>query len=283
MMYRATVILVVAALASPVFAQQQPELDPVAQKHLDEGLEAYAKGKFDVAVSRFEAAYHIDPNPVLLYAWAQAERKRNNCDRAHDLYQKYIDSKPTEAQIKAARTGMELCPRTQPAGDGDGDDKAGDGDGDGGGGAGDGAGDGDRTASTTGPPDPDPDPTDDVAPPPITAPPPEISKTGEATPWYKDPLGDALTIGGAVGIGVGASFLVLSRSSQNKADDAEFRDDFERHLDDATTRRRIGGVALGVGAALVAGGIVRYLLRDDGSGSVSVAAGAGGVTLGGTF
>jgi tetratricopeptide (TPR) repeat protein len=254
-MHRAIAILLVFELGAPIaLGQPKPELEPEAQAHLDAGLAAYAAEDFERAVTEFEAAYAIEPDPALLYAWAQAERRSGDCRRARELYHKYIDSQPGPEQIEAARTGLSLCPEPEP--------------------------------EPKPEPDPDPDPGPEAgraAPTAIPKPPPPVATAPrrERSPWYRDPIGDSLTIAGVAGIGVGVGYLVMARSSQRRADRAEFRDDFAAHLDDVTVRRRIGGVALGVGATLVAAGIARYLLRDDGA--VSVAAGAGAISIGGVF
>lgn len=77
--------------------------------------------------------------------------------------------------------------------------------------------------------------------------------------WYKDPVAGGLTAGGAIGIGVGIAFLVSAGSSEDRAHQQPFLDDFKSGLDEATSRRRIGIVSLGVGAALAATGVVIYM------------------------
>jgi hypothetical protein len=81
-------------------------------------------------------------------------------------------------------------------------------------------------------------------------------------PWYKDPLGDGLTAGGVVAIGVGIGFLVMASSSESAAQHAMLRNDFLRDLDDATTKRRVGAFAITAGAALAAGGVYVYWKHD---------------------
>jgi tetratricopeptide (TPR) repeat protein len=81
--------------------------------------------------------------------------------------------------------------------------------------------------------------------------------------WYADPLGGALVIGGVASIGVGVGFLVRSSQNRDAALDATYREDFVEQLDAATLQRRIGAVGLGLGAALVTGGILRYVTRRD--------------------
>lgn len=90
--------------------------------------------------------------------------------------------------------------------------------------------------------------------------------------WYADPLGGALVIGGAVSLGAGVGLLVRSSQNRDAAREAVYREDFLERLDTATLQRRLGAAALGVGAALVTGGVVRYVTRRDrpGAGAVTV-------------
>ncbi len=234
------ILLVTCALGSGVAAAQGAPLKPAAKVHQEAALKAYDAKDYDTAIHEFEVAYEIDPNPALLYAAAQAYRKTNRCAEALVLYRRFVAAAKTQAQVKAGNAEIETCEAL--------------------------------IEQHAPPPAPEPAPAPPPAPaapvaappapsPPIVAPAPAAASTHD-TPWYRDPLGDGLTGAGVVAVGVGIGFLVMASSSQHRADTAEFRDDFVHDLDEATTRRRIGAVSLGVGAALVAGGIVVYLRRD---------------------
>jgi tetratricopeptide (TPR) repeat protein len=82
-----------------------------------------------------------------------------------------------------------------------------------------------------------------------------------APAWYRDPVGGGLVVGGVVAAAAGVVFLARSGTSRDEADRAELRDDFVRHLEDATRERRLGAVGIGLGAGLITGGILRYLSR----------------------
>jgi tetratricopeptide (TPR) repeat protein len=101
------------------------------------------------------------------------------------------------------------------------------------------------------------------------------------TPWYKNQLGGGLTIGGVVGVGVGITFLALASSSRSAAQQEMYLDDFQAKLDEATLRRRIGAVSLGLGAGAIAAGIMVYVMREQ----RAVTAGTDGrvVFVGGQF
>lgn len=107
-----------------------------------------------------------------------------------------------------------------------------------------------------------------ATPPPVenkpAAPPPTPTSPEPAEPsrWYEDTLGDTLAVTGVVGIGVGVTFMVLAKSSEDAANAATERDQFVDSLGQATLRWRVGFACAGVGAALVISGIVRYATRS---------------------
>jgi tetratricopeptide (TPR) repeat protein len=103
---------VVAGLAAPASAD-----GPAAKPHVDAGVKAYTAGDYETASREFEAAFALDPDPNVLYAWAQARRQGGRCAEAVALYQRYLGTGPTEAQIAAARTGISLCDRARPVPD----------------------------------------------------------------------------------------------------------------------------------------------------------------------
>jgi hypothetical protein len=232
MKHRSIVLAVLLGVAAPAHA----DLEPAAKQRLDAALAAHAKGDFDTASKELEAAYAIDPAPALLYAWAQAKRLGGRCSEALGLYQRFLDTKPTEAQVAATKTGIELCEKEL------------------------------AKAPAPPPPPPSPPPRDDGPP-----------------AWYKDPIGGALTVGGAAGLGVGLGFVIASRRSEARARDARFRDDFGELLDEATTRRRIGLISMGVGAALLGGGIYIYATRTRAHGKVAVTTDGRSLLVAGTF
>lgn len=188
-----------------------------AKPHVDAGVKAYNAADYETSIREFELAYGIDEDPMLLYAWAQAQRQGRHCDEAIGLYRRYLDSKPTDAQIAAANTGIALCEQT-------------------------------------------PAVRPDKLPPPPADPAPH--QPSDSSSWYQDRLGGGLVIGGVASAAIGVTFLVLSSRSADAASAAGPRAEFLDRLDEATLRRRIGIVGLGVGAGLVIAGIVRYATRD---------------------
>jgi tetratricopeptide (TPR) repeat protein len=81
-------------------------------------------------------------------------------------------------------------------------------------------------------------------------------------PWYRNKLGGGLTIGGFVGATVGITFLALASSSESAAKQEMFLDDYDAKLEDATLRRRIGAISLGLGAGAIAAGITVYVMGE---------------------
>jgi tetratricopeptide (TPR) repeat protein len=241
------ILAVVVLLAVPSLAAAQPKkLAPEAKQHLDLALKAYGADDYETAALEFDAAYKIDPEPSLLYGLAQAKRLGGHCDEALPIYKRYLDTKPTKSQVAAARSGIKLCeaaPKPAPPPD---------------------------PVKPPDPPPPDPEPPDPppppvvadttVTPPPPDPPPPPPSDG--PPPWYTDKLGGALTIGGIAAAGVGVGFLVAYRGTMDKADAAEFLDDYDALLDKATTQRRIAYTGLAVGSAAIIGGVLVYVMRD---------------------
>jgi tetratricopeptide (TPR) repeat protein len=112
-------------------------------------------------------------------------------------------------------------------------------------------------------------------PPPPRAPPP---------PWWHDAWGLRLSIAGAVGVAVGTGFLIAAYGARSDAGNATNYADYDARFATAESRRNIGVTALAVGGALVAGGVVRFVLvRREARAQASLAIGPGTIGVGGTF
>jgi tetratricopeptide (TPR) repeat protein len=61
-----------------------------AKEHYENGLGAYALGRYDVAAQEYEQAFALKPDPALLYNAAQAHRLAGNKPRALLLYQNLL-------------------------------------------------------------------------------------------------------------------------------------------------------------------------------------------------
>ncbi len=216
------------ALAAP----QQLLSNPEAKAKFQEAQAAFKANDFDAAAAAVEAAYIIEPNPMLLYPWAQAERSRGNCAAAVELYQRFLDSNPPEAAATPARENMQRCQEQLAAEQ----------------------------------PEPEPDVVEEVIeedPEPEPEPEPvPVKKDDEpkAKAWYKDPVGGVLVGVGVVGVGVGAGLMGVGASTAGKAADEEMHTDYLAARDKATGLRNGGAIALSIGGALLVGGVVRYVL-----------------------
>jgi tetratricopeptide (TPR) repeat protein len=258
-MTRATLSWIAAILivsGSEARAAPPREPLPAARPFVEAGVAAYKEGDYETAIRNFSAAYQRDPQPAILYAWAQALRQGRRCADAIAVYRRYLATDPNEAQIAAARHGISLCEKTQPL-------------------------EPDQPAPA--PEQPGAPASEELAPAGVT--PPVAPIDAPPRRWYRDPLGGALVIGGAVSLGVGAGFLVRSSQNRGAAGDAVFREEFVELLDTATLQRRLGVVGLGVGAALVTAGIVRYVTqrpRDRGR-AVSIAVAGRSLVVAGRF
>ncbi|MGE0397522.1 MAG: tetratricopeptide repeat protein [Kofleriaceae bacterium] len=88
---------------------------------------------------------------------------------------------------------------------------------------------------------------------------PSAPSVESGLPWYKNPASGAV-LAGTVSFAVGVGFLFASSSTRDQADSAQFSDDFDRLLDEATGERRIGVTFLITGALLAGGGVAYYFV-----------------------
>lgn len=230
-----------------------------AEKHFNRGLKLFNDKDFAGSAEQFSRAYEIDERFDIMFAWAQAERLAGNCTKAVELYtelRKVPDL--SDDDQRALLEGLERC---------------------------------DAMSKPDPPPDkeikPDPPPDREIAPPaPQPLPPPP-----EGSPWYKDPIGDALLVSGIVGVGLGGGLWLVSSLDASAADDATT---YETHVElegRARNRRILAIVTLGASAGLLGGAVFRYLTRDDGTGDGGAGTSAGlwatpdgaGVAFGGSF
>jgi len=132
----------------------------------------------------------------------------------------------------------------------------------------------------------DPDPKPEPAPPKVT--PPPTAPVAEGSPWYTDPIGDALLISGIVGVGLGAGLFIVSSLDASAAKDAATYDTHVALESRARNRRILSLVTFGASAALLGGAGYRFLTRESGKSSKASAGvwatpDSAGVALGGRF
>jgi tetratricopeptide (TPR) repeat protein len=195
--------LVVALCASSAAAG----IDPKADVLLKAGHGHFIAGRFSEALTDYQAAYKIDPDPDILFAIAQAERKLGQCHLALPHYREYLASRSDFPD--AVKNGIAECWRQLPPAEG------------------------------------------------TKACPSAPAPREVGLPWYKNPASGAV-IAGTVSAAVGIGFLFSSSSARDRADSAQFSDDFDALLDEATGKRRIGVTFLITGAILAGGGVAYH-------------------------
>lgn len=205
--------------------------DKEARKLIVEGQQAAEGGDFATAVEKYSASFEIESNAVTLWGWAQATRQAAGCKEAVPLFQKFTkmvdESSPA---YDVAREAIVDC-----AGE---------------------------MAEEEEEPTPTEDELDEVAedeplPPPVVEeptdkPPPDR----RSRPWHRDPLGGVLVGLGAATAAAGAGVLIAAQVQSNQQ--APTYGMFAQQSDQISTMRIAGGVVLGVGAALLIGGVVRW-------------------------
>lgn len=208
-------------------------LDAEAKTHFDSGLARYNAKEYAEASEELRTAYALDPNPVILFAWAQAERLDGRCSRATKLYTRFLKTRPSTQQAEAARTGVERC-KDQP-----------------------------DTATA----DPEEDTAEAPAPvvetveeAPALAPEPEPEP--EPRKRQVDGAGIGMLAGGVVLGAIGGGLLGTGQSKAKAAADGAAS--YEDFADDASQVRKLrisGGVLAGVGGALILAGIVKLVVH----------------------
>jgi hypothetical protein len=218
-----------------------------AKLQFQKGVAAYQKGDYPGASAAFERSFKLEVDQETLFAWAQAERKLDHCDRATELYTKLLAMKlPAEnrtvveqnvAECAALATPPPPAPEPPPA------------------------------------PSPPPEPVPVVeqptaAPAPLPAvrddsPLAQPRDTGEtSTAWYRDPVGDSFAVVGIAGLATGAAFLVSAHSADSKENGAGTYQMFQSLENTAHSRGETGVIAAGAGVAFIAAAVVWYVVRD---------------------
>ncbi|MBK7860786.1 MAG: hypothetical protein IPJ65_19730 [Archangiaceae bacterium] len=196
--------------------------DPAAKQHLESALSLYEAKDYVKAAREFEQAYQSDPQPELLFAWAQSLRLGGNCDAALPLYRRFLEAAVADEGVARAKKQIERCEEVTQA----------------------------RAAV----PAPAPAPAPVVAPPPPTVEAPRR--------WYADPLGDTLAALGVAAAATSATLFVLGSGSATAAGRAMTYGEFSVFASRASLERTSGWVAAASGAALLTGAIIRWVVRS---------------------
>ena len=225
-----TRILILVVTLAGVARAQPATMKPAARAHLQRGLKLYQQEQYDAAIAELREGLAIDPQPDILYALGQTERKRGDCARAVEYYQSCLALVKDPAAAAAVKVQIERC---RVAGDGH-----------------------EHTFEvepfpmTVAPPAPPP-PVQAVAPAVVQAPPPPPPRR----PAWRDPLGAGTVALGLGGIVTGGVLVGLAKARLDLAGDSY------QHYSDARGWPGvwIGGiVTLGVSGAILALGATRY-------------------------
>jgi tetratricopeptide (TPR) repeat protein len=90
----AIVLLAQAARAEPVAGADVAR----AREQFRLGRDHYERGEFDAAAHDFEAAYGLQPQPLLLYNLGQSARRGGHPDKAVEYYRRYLAAVPAAAE-----------------------------------------------------------------------------------------------------------------------------------------------------------------------------------------
>lgn len=265
-----TRIALAAALAAVSLAAAAGTADARPKRRdakavFDRGVTAYQKGNYQAASEALGKSFELERDVDTLFAWAQAERKLEHCDKAIDLYEQLLtfnlpiaNKTAVEGKLAECRTIVAQQTPPPPA---------------------------PTPSEPASPPAPPPTPTSSnpVAatrpaplPPPTTVaaagpsvdsqPAPVGPPPAEGPPSYnalKDPIALSLFGAGTVGLGVGIVFYASGVSEGNKVADSPTIDDARTHHDHEKSRKTVGFAIGGVGVACLAGGLVWTLLHRD--------------------
>jgi tetratricopeptide (TPR) repeat protein len=216
-----------------------------AKQHIDRASELHKQAKYAESLDELKTAYALDPQPHLLYAMGQLLVGLGRCEEAITYYQRFVDSKPAADLAQIATEAIEVCKTNPPPAVLD------------------------KPAAPVEPPPPTPPPS--PPPVPVKAPPPQP----ETAPWYTDYFGDGLVVAGLAGGAVGIVLYTGALSDRDAADKATSYAAYQK-LDDSAHSERTEALVVGaVGAALVVGGIIHFVVSDR----VQVATAPGGATV----
>ncbi len=226
--------------------------DPDLQARIDQAEVAVSEGRWLDAAADYQVVFEATGDLRVRYAQAEALRLGGACAEALPMYQEYLAGKPSQAMQARTLQLIRYCEDEVQA------EQA-------------------REAALTSPVVPEPEP--EREPEIDQGPPPEPPR-----PWYRDPAGDALVAVGLATSIAGGVVLGLGMREGNTGGDATDDRAFGEAIDRAETRTLAGGITLGVGGAILLGGIVRWVVVERRNRSnLDVAVAPRGVAVSGRF
>ncbi len=239
-MTRAAVLVTALALAFASTPAEAKPKDPKALELAVEGNKRFTEGDFEGAREAFEKGYKIEPDPVFLYGMGQALNQLGDCKGAIRKYKKVEESPVADPELRQlAQAAIYACA--------------------------------DKLASDeSDPPPPIEDPVQDD---PIEEDPVEEDPVGTPIddtstppddyrrPWVTDVAGWVLTGVGVGGAAAGGALLGIAQVEDGK--EAASYEEFDERQRKVRNYRIGGGVALGVGAGLIIGGAVHFVVYSQ--------------------
>jgi len=245
-------MFVVAMLVSTSASadRKQRQQKAAAKKHMEKAAAASKDGRSEDALKELDAAWALDPQPMLLLARGHLYVKLNKCEDAIKLYEEYVATKPEQELADSATQAIEAC----------------------------------KVALAPPPPPPPPPPepvhvtseeinADDENPtlvkaqpaPPRPEPQPATVQVDQPTrrSAFADPILIGLGAGGVLSIAAGVVLYTSARGKISDAEDAMSYDAWKSLTDDAHGLRTYSIICGAAGAALV-GGAVFYFLSKHG-------------------
>jgi tetratricopeptide (TPR) repeat protein len=222
--------LIAALVLASAPALAAPKAGP-AKKEFERGVKAYTAGDYEAAADAMGASYGLEKDPETLFAWAQAERKLEDCDKAIELYNELLVFDLPVENKQVIETQIGECKQI--------------------------LADKQKAAEAATQPAPEPH---DAAP--VAAEPPPPAPEGSRA-WWKDPVGDGLVIVGVAGLVVGGVKLSSAASADSDKANATSYTDFQRFSSKADSDGKLGVIAAGAGGALVVVGVIWYATHRD--------------------
>lgn len=229
-----------------------------AQAMWEEGAARYDLGKFDQAIDLFEKAYEVWPFPEILFNLCQGHRQQKNYERAIFYCRSYLRNKKdaeNRSEVNELVVEMQAILDAQ-------------------------------KQFAAHPPEGVQRPAVPLLHPDGTPASRPAQAPGPVDPWYGDSWGWSVTGGGAATAVVGGIVLWSASGLEDDAAGAASESDRRQLLDDADSRRLIGGVVLGVGVAATVAGVfmlVRNPREDDRPRQTTIVFGPSWFEVRGTF
>lgn len=196
------------------------------------GEAAYRQERWDDASEAFAAAFESTGDPTYLYTRAQAERRAGRCEVAIELFARFVATDPPAQAAAAARDYEAQC-----------------------------------RAQIEAEPVEAPAPVAEDEPPepttPVTASTPASDPSRDrasARRWSADPWAAAFVGTGAAAIVTGATLAGLAHREAGRAPEAADDEGYGGRIAKAEAFEIAGVTVLSVGAALVIGGVVRWVV-----------------------